>query len=311
MVDVHFLAAQGQAFEAAQSRMRMAMDFAQNHGKRCVNSIIPLSTSCRMGFLARLGFAHTIVIHDFLFSKQELWWLSKRCKQILFDYSLAVPCCHDGFAYQCSQSRICVTSNIETARTMSLYCPVVRMAAGGVDVESFVPRQESDPSSPLQVGFIGMYENTAVFDTVLLRLKALAGPVQFQIISDKPYTGPCHEFVFWEKYSKERLGTQIQAMDVGLIPLTTPDCFNGTIAMQLLQLMACGIAPVASCHCANADIIDHGVDGFLVNSLEEWNGYVMRLLDAPGLRHAMGENAREKIVSKFTHSHFGALFWST
>ncbi|KAB1443482.1 glycosyltransferase family 4 protein [Pseudodesulfovibrio senegalensis] len=307
MLDVLFLVKKRPVC-VQQSRVALFMDRAEAEGLACSLRDVPESGLRRFLFFMGLPRARQIIVHDLLLSRAELVWLGTRGARIVFDCSTVFPeSRQERFVHQCRRAGVCTASHLELARVMNPHCERVRVVPEGVDTGRFVPRSESDSASPLQVGIMGTQETAGALDSVLNRLQGLAGPVQFQVVSEKPYEGPCSDFVFWEKRSEERLVAQLWGMDVGVVPSEENDLSRNV--SELLQFMACGIVPVVSAAGSNAEVVDHGIDGFLVDDPSEWEKYVMHLLDDPELRQAMGRAARDKVVSRFDSAVVGRQFW--
>ena len=76
--------------------------------------------------------------------------------------------------------------------------------------------------------------------------------------------------------------------------------------MSLLEAMSCGCPVVTMATCAIPEIINHGENGFLVNSQQEVNQYTKELFSNEELRKSMGEKARETILDKFSIEGFSS-----
>jgi glycosyltransferase involved in cell wall biosynthesis len=91
----------------------------------------------------------------------------------------------------------------------------------------------------------------------------------------------------------------ISEFDVGIMPLPDNPWERGKSGYKLIQYMACGKPVVASPVGANTEIVEHGVNGFLAESKEEWLRALTMLRDNPGLRKKMGRAGREKVKKKY------------
>ena len=67
-------------------------------------------------------------------------------------------------------------------------------------------------------------------------------------------------------------------MDIGLMPLDNTPWSRGKCAYKALQYMALGIPTVAQRVGANLGIIEHGVNGLLAGSMDEWLCCIRSLL---------------------------------
>lgn len=73
------------------------------------------------------------------------------------------------------------------------------------------------------------------------------------------------------------------------------------LPIRVLEAMACGVPVVASNVCAVPEIIQDGVNGFLVNpgSVRELAERISTLLADPRMRRQMGQNARKTVLERF------------
>jgi glycosyltransferase involved in cell wall biosynthesis len=92
---------------------------------------------------------------------------------------------------------------------------------------------------------------------------------------------------------------RIAAFDVGIMPLHDTAWERGKCAYKLLQVMAAGKPVIASPVGANRQVVQHGVNGFLADSPEEWVDALHRLAD-PELRRRMGEEARQTVETQYS-----------
>jgi glycosyltransferase involved in cell wall biosynthesis len=99
--------------------------------------------------------------------------------------------------------------------------------------------------------------------------------------------------------------SQIQKMDVGIMPLADTPWARGKCGYKLIQYMACGLPVVASPVGVNSEIVEHGVNGFLADSEAEWREALVRLLRDPDLRRRMGAEGRRKVESEYSLQVWG------
>jgi glycosyltransferase involved in cell wall biosynthesis len=78
------------------------------------------------------------------------------------------------------------------------------------------------------------------------------------------------------------------------------DWTKGKCGLKVLQYMAAGLPVVSSRSGANADIIDHGVTGFLPRNDDEWFQSVKKLMKDPELIQKLGKAGQKKVRDEYS-----------
>ncbi len=190
------------------------------------------------------------------------------------------------------------------------------VAAGGrasvvptvVDTADFRPAPR-EPGSPLTVGWIGSPSTWRYVEPllpVLLPAMARIG-ARFRVVGAGPAARGIDGIDALE-WSEDREVADIQAMDIGLMPVPDQPWARGKCGYKLIQYMACGLPGIASPVGVNRTLVQNGIDGFLVNSEEEWIGALNVLAEDPSRRKAMGEIGRDRMVRHYSlHSQQPAM----
>ncbi len=113
------------------------------------------------------------------------------------------------------------------------------------------------------------------------------------------------EVVDFFPWSEDTEIHRIQQMAIGIMPLTDTPWARGKCGFKLIQYMACGLPVIASPVGVNRHIIEHGKNGFLASSDEEWENALNTLLQDPDLRHRMGREGRAKVENEFSRQVWG------
>lgn len=92
----------------------------------------------------------------------------------------------------------------------------------------------------------------------------------------------------------------LRSMDIGIMPLDDTPFARGKCAYKLIQYMACGLPVVASPVGMNAEVVEHGVNGFLARTEAEWELALATLAGDPALRQRMGAAGRRKVAADFS-----------
>lgn len=94
--------------------------------------------------------------------------------------------------------------------------------------------------------------------------------------------------------------SEIQRFDVGIMPLPDEPFERGKCGYKLIQYMACGLPVIATPIGANLKIVEHGVNGYLASTREEWVNALTTLHDNPTLRRQMGTTGRQKVETEYS-----------
>lgn len=104
------------------------------------------------------------------------------------------------------------------------------------------------------------------------------------------------EVVAWTEATEVE---NISACQVGVMPLLDSLWERGKCGYKLIQYMACGLPVVASAVGVNRQIVEHGVNGFLAETSEQWAEALQMLLADAGLRQRMGQVGRLKVEQQY------------
>jgi glycosyltransferase involved in cell wall biosynthesis len=105
------------------------------------------------------------------------------------------------------------------------------------------------------------------------------------------------EVVAWSEDSE---AATIARMDIGIMPLVDGPWERGKCGYKLIQYMACGLPVVASPVGVNADIVQHGENGYLATHDGSWLDALNRLVKDASLRQRMGSAGRERVELEYS-----------
>jgi glycosyltransferase involved in cell wall biosynthesis len=104
------------------------------------------------------------------------------------------------------------------------------------------------------------------------------------------------EVLAWSEFSEV---ADIQACDIGIMPLLDSPWERGKCGYKLIQYMACGLPVIASSVGINTDIIREDENGFLADSTEEWENALEKLIANAQLRQQMGQAGRQRVETDY------------
>lgn len=88
-------------------------------------------------------------------------------------------------------------------------------------------------------------------------------------------------------------------MSINLAPLMLNNIFNESkSAIKWMEAALVGVPTIASSTAPNREMIEHGRNGFLAKSIDEWNDCLSRLIQDREMRERVGKQARNDAIDK-------------
>jgi glycosyltransferase involved in cell wall biosynthesis len=168
-----------------------------------------------------------------------------------------------------------------------------------VDESSYQPAVRSATVPPC-LGWIGSHSSASNLDILAEPLTKLAMRADFElrvIGANRSAVGAVQ--CATRRWSEETEISELRSFDVGLLPLSDHPWNPWKFNYKLAQYMALAIPPVCTPAGCTSDIIEHGVNGFLASTPQEWVRYLEALVNDINLRRRVGAAAAE-----YAHRHF-------
>ena len=152
------------------------------------------------------------------------------------------------------------------------------------------------------IGWTGTHSTIKYLDIVAPALSAISKirNIEFLVICNAPYQHPNIEVrnIVWT--SKNELD-DLKQIDIGLYPLEKEEWVLGKSGNKALAYMNVGIPCIATDFGTNSLVIQHNIDGFLVdNTTQAWYDCLLYLIDHPDERTKIGQNARKAVEEKYS-----------
>lgn len=319
-----FLTQSGETLPSVRFRVLPFVRLAREAGFAADWVRYPKTALARVAFFATLPKTEIIVLQKKLVSRVELALLRARAGRLFFDFDDALWARHPNQGTCGGESdagelarllRVCagvdgvIAGNSFLASKVSEVSRRVELLPTPLDTQAYVPAG-AKRSGPPVVGWMGTSCNLFFLPEIFAALEPLGHRFSLSVVSDGKCPIPESLDGACEHWSPEGEVGQLQAMDIGLMPLTDDEYTRGKCGFKLLQYMACGVVPVASDVGFNREIVTHGVDGFLASSPEDFAEHVGRLLNDVDLRRGMAARARETVVSRFSLSAAAPRLWA-
>lgn len=180
--------------------------------------------------------------------------------------------------------------------------PRVEVVATTIDTSVYLPRT-TRPEGPVVIGWSGSITTIRHFryaEPALRELKAKYGDrIAFRVVGDSSFR--LKELgIIGLPWGRESELDDLRAMDIGIMPLPDDEWARGKCGLKGLQYMALKIPAVMSPVGVNSEIVQHGINGFLPRTQEEWVQCISRLVEDAELRRAMGDAARQTVLERYS-----------
>jgi glycosyltransferase involved in cell wall biosynthesis len=196
-----------------------------------------------------------------------------------------------------------VTINSLLADYAASYNRSVSVVPNWVDTDLYQPG--SKPSDGVvRLVWIGSHSNMQNLSALAEPLRRLQARhrVPLHVIGAGEVDLPGVEVKF-VKWSSTTEISNLQACDIGLVPLADLSWnpwYRWKSPFKALQYMAVGIPVIARRIGAASEIVEDGVNGFLVETQEEWDHRLEALVTSEDLRRRMGQAARATVLERFS-----------
>lgn len=185
------------------------------------------------------------------------------------------------------------------ARASRVGAPRVALVPTSIDLEKY-PVAASAARETFRVGWIGSPATSSYLETLHAPLSRFCAGRDARVVligaRDPAWRDVPYERVTWREEDETEA---ISRFDVGIMPLPDAPWERGKCGYKLIQYMACGKPVVASPVGVNRQIVEHGINGFLAQSPEEWEQALATLARDANLRMRMGAAGRDKVERAF------------
>jgi glycosyltransferase involved in cell wall biosynthesis len=202
------------------------------------------------------------------------------------------------------RSEMLIVGNDYLADWFGKYNSRIKVIPTAVDASYFVPAEHKRQDDALVVGWIGSQGNLPYLLSIEPALKlffSVCQSARLLVVSDsrpdfKVLSPDQVEFRLWEK---EREVSDIQQMDVGLMPLVDSEWARGKCSFKMLQYMAVGLPVVVSPVGMNSQVLGLGEVGFSATNMDKWVESLEYLANNRDEGIRLGINGRQAVKEKF------------
>lgn len=277
------------------------------------------------GLLSRFFLVFRLAKYDFVFIHRESdplgiplfpWLYAKIAKKkIIFDYDDAIwiPNASESnrmfmrfknwnntrylckLAYKVSAGNEFLCDFAREVNSAVVYNPTT------IDTENLHNKLKNQHTTDFVIGWTGTHSTIKYLEDILPVFQELSNEMDFTlaIICDKKpeFNYPFVHFIPWNKPSEI---DDLLRFNIGLMPLTEDKWSNGKCGFKALQYMSLGIPALVSPVGVNTRIVDHGANGFICSSNEDWKKYITEIYTNRDLLYTLSANTRKKIEDNYS-----------
>jgi glycosyltransferase involved in cell wall biosynthesis len=179
--------------------------------------------------------------------------------------------------------------------------PNVTVIPTTIDTEKYQMIDRTEDEESLTIGWTGSYSTVQHLDTIRDALQELAKTetLRLRVIGTPAYEldGVNVEAMQW---CSETEIDDLRGVDIGIMPLPDDQWSKGKCGLKALQYMALGVPTVCSPVGVNSTIIQHGENGFIAETKDEWVAILKKLLHDTELRRRSGKAGRVTVENNYS-----------
>lgn len=170
-----------------------------------------------------------------------------------------------------------------------------------IDTQVYKPPQNKTITDKVIIGWIGSrttIKYLKILRGVFKKLLSTFKNIEMKIIGGEYKTQDPR--ITNQRWSLETELSDLQSFDIGIMPMYDNEWAKGKCAFKIIQYMAVGIPAIASSVGMNVEVIQNGVNGFLISSEEEWFEKLSILIENPELRQKLGKAGKNTVEQRYS-----------
>ncbi len=209
----------------------------------------------------------------------------------------------------CRLSSHIVAGNTFLADYARRYNQSVTVIPTSIDTNHYRPIERNGRNGSLIVGWTGSSTSQThleLFAPVLGELLRKER-VELRVISNREPELPGLKYD-WRPWRPETEVQEIGQFDIGIMPMPEDRWSRGKCALKALQYMSMGIPTICSAVGANVELIDHGKNGLLASTPQEWMTNLTALIEDSPTRARLGAAGRQTVEASYSTERCAGLF---
>ena len=183
------------------------------------------------------------------------------------------------------------------ARSCNAYVKIIPTT---IDTDFHKPLPKNNDK--LIIGWIGSHTTIKHFEYALdflTSIKKKYPQVEIRVVGDADYINEALNIkgIAWSFNTEVEM---INSFSIGIMPLPDDEWAKGKCGLKGLSYMACEVPTIMSPVGVNTEIIQHGKNGFLASTTDEWISCLSQLIESLELRESMGKAGRQTVLEKYS-----------
>lgn len=170
-----------------------------------------------------------------------------------------------------------------------------------IDTVNYHNQVKNQDSKEFVIGWTGTHSTLRYLTGMVPVFQKLEKEFDFKLViisdQDPEFELNSLEFVKWNKTTEIN---DLLRFNIGLMPLSMDKWANGKCGFKALQYMSLGVPAIVSPIGVNTKIVDHGVNGFICDTVEEWESTLRKCLSDKGFVKEVAVNSRKKIEDYYS-----------
>ena len=195
--------------------------------------------------------------------------------------------------------------------------PLAVIPQFGVDPVLFGPGGRRDPGRGFVIGYAGRLVPEKGVDLIIHAAARLPGPWQLAIAGDGPERIALaalgkqlnvEERLFFDGWlPSAQVPAYLRQLDVLVVPSRSRPNWTEQFGRVLVEAMACGVPVIGARSGEIPHVIGDSGWTFPEDDVEALYGHLLRLMQEPDTRIALGDAGRQRVLERFTQAQVAAL----
>ena len=306
-----------QGFSVAASRYRVLqyIPYLESKGVETKVSLYPRTLRENFQFFNQLSWYDIVFLQRKRFNQPRLGLLKRRAKRILYDFDDSVMYRNSKakdplsstrkrrFVQMVKNADFVIAGNEFLKSEVLPFNQNVEVIPTAINRERYDSKTYSVQQERVTLGWIGDHGSIHYLEKmrpIFDRISTKYPHVELKIVCDTFFD--CDRMkVIKKKWSSEEEVSDLQGLDIGLMPLVDDPWSWGKCGFKIIQYQGVGVPVVCTPVGINKDLVEDGTNGFWAMTADEWEEKLSLLIENPGLREQMGREGRRRVLENYTH----------